>query len=99
MKTKRVRRMTEITMETTEYIFARKSAQTIRVWCESCGAIMEMVRPEEAARRADVSTRTIYRWVEAGNIHFQEAQALGSLICLRSLSRAQHDRTRGKVTE
>jgi len=44
-----------------------------------------MIRPEEAARIAGVNTRTIYRWVEEGKIHFSEALGASPLICPVSL--------------
>ena len=44
-----------------------------------------MLTPEEAARLACVSPRTVYRWVEAGRLHFSEMPDGGLFICLASL--------------
>ena len=44
-----------------------------------------MVTPDQAAQLCQVSTRTIYRWLEAGKIHFMETEKGFSLICLQSL--------------
>lgn len=94
MKTKRLKRSTEITMETTEYVLARKPAQAIHLWCAECAA--EMVRPEEAARLAGVSTRTIYRWVESERVHFAEDSVGGLLVCLSSLKSGARKGTEDK---
>ena len=85
VSTKRVRRTTEITMETAEYIFARKTAQPIVDWCARCGAQVSFLKPEEVAHEAGVTPRTIYRWVEEEKIHYREMQAGSLLICLNSL--------------
>jgi len=43
-----------------------------------------MVTPDEAAIISRVNTRTIYRWVEMGAVHFMEHS--GQLwVCLNSL--------------
>ena len=45
-----------------------------------------MLTAEGAAGAAGVSTRTIYRWVESGKIHFTETAEGRVLICLDSLA-------------
>jgi excisionase family DNA binding protein len=45
-----------------------------------------MFTPEEAAAMMKVSQRTIYRWVEAGRIHFRETENGNLLVCLIPLS-------------
>ena len=45
-----------------------------------------MITPDEAAALCEVSTRTIYRWLESGGIHFSETASEGLLICLSSLA-------------
>jgi predicted site-specific integrase-resolvase len=45
-----------------------------------------MLTPEEAAALAQVSSRTIYRRVEAGELHFAETPEEPLLICLDSLT-------------
>jgi excisionase family DNA binding protein len=44
-----------------------------------------MITPEEAAAISNVGTRTIYRWLESGSIHFSETSPSGLLICLQTL--------------
>jgi hypothetical protein len=55
-------------------------------WCEGCAGPVEMFTPEEAAALARVTSRAIYRWVEANRVHFTEAPEGYILICLSSLS-------------
>jgi predicted site-specific integrase-resolvase len=44
-----------------------------------------MITPEEAALILQTSTRTIYSWVEADLIHFNEQPGGSLLICPDSL--------------
>jgi hypothetical protein len=44
-----------------------------------------MLTPEVAARLASVSPRTIYRWIEAGALHFTETPDGILLVCQASL--------------
>ena len=97
MRTKRVRRTTEITMETAEYIFARKTAQPEVEWCVQCGAQVSFLKPEEAAREAGVTARSIYRWVEEERIHFVETESSGILVCRASLSNLRSPKFPDKV--
>ena len=41
--------------------------------------------PEEAPALASVSTRTMYRWVESGRVHFLETPEGRLLVCRNSL--------------
>jgi hypothetical protein len=78
---------TTIKTETHEVlVVARRSNQLIRMWCEECGIEVDMLNPEEAAAIAQVSTRTIYRWIEAGQIHHVETQEC-LLVCPKQLLR------------
>ena len=62
---------------------ANRSAYTAR--CTGCGEEVEMVTPEHAAEIAGVTLRTIYRWIDAGNIHFVENRGQ-VLVCFPALS-------------
>lgn len=44
-----------------------------------------MLTPEQAALVARVSTRQVFRWLEAGRLHFVETASLSPLVCLASL--------------
>ncbi|HEY3027941.1 MAG TPA: helix-turn-helix domain-containing protein [Pyrinomonadaceae bacterium] len=54
--------------------------------CDRCTEPSGMITPDEAAALCEVSTRTVYRWLETGAIHFSEAVGEGLLICLSSLA-------------
>lgn len=54
--------------------------------CERCAKPSGMITPDEAAALCDVSTRTIYCWLETGAIHFSETAGGLLLICLSSLA-------------
>ncbi len=85
MNTKRSK-TTEITVETHEVVFTQGSSKAALAWCEKCRREVPMSTPEGAAHFAGVSPRTIYRWVEAGKIHFAESHAGSLLVCLDSIS-------------
>ena len=80
---KRRRRM-EITVETRQLVIRRRTNRA-PAWCAECSAAAHWVTPEEAAALAGVTTRSIYRWVEAGHLHFLEAAEPSPLLCLYSL--------------
>ena len=54
--------------------------------CDRCTEPSGMITPDEAAALCEVSTRTIYQWLELGAIHFSETDSEGLLICLSSLA-------------
>ena len=54
--------------------------------CARCSDPSGMITPDEAAALCEVNTRTIYRWLETGSIHFSEIVSEGLLICLNSLA-------------
>ena len=54
--------------------------------CDRCTEPSGMITPDEAAALCEVSTRTIYQWLELGAIHFSETASEGLLICLSSLA-------------
>ena len=61
--------------------------QTTPVLCDVCANQQAaMIGPQEAALVAGVSLRTIFRWVEAGHVHYLEQPDSGLLICPNSLS-------------
>jgi hypothetical protein len=83
------KRTTKITIETERLLVVRHRGQQAPRWCPDCRAQTLMLKPEEAATIAAVTPRTIYRWVEAGQVHFTEAPDGWLLICLNSLPRDQ----------
>jgi hypothetical protein len=93
VKKKRIVRTAEVTIETEETVALRSSQGkgSSLMWCPACRRQVEMVAPEQAAEIAGVSTRAIYRWIEAGPVHFTEARGY-LLICVASLPLPTHNR-------
>ena len=85
MKTKKRTKSTEITFERSEVFVVRRAKKTSCGWCSRCAAQVGMCTPDEAAALARVSTRTIYRWIEAGRVHFTETAEGLLLVCLSSI--------------
>ena len=81
------RRRTKTTIETYEMLAIRTSGAPAQVWCRECGELARMVAPEAAARLTGISTRLIYREIEAGRLHHEENKEGSLLICLTSLLR------------
>ena len=80
------RRKIEITFEREEVFVVRRPTRPAAAWCAGCAAEVEMLTPEEAAVVAAVNARTIYRWTEAGLLHFAETADGLLLVCPASLA-------------
>jgi len=80
-----IKRKTMTTIETHEVWVVRKPASLPLVHCAACAPEAVMLTPQEAALRADVSQRTVYRWVEDGLVHFTETADGGLFVCLAPL--------------
>lgn len=87
MKRKRTHRTTQIEVETRDVVVSGGGSAPIVVWCPTCGRQAPMQSPEMAARLVSVDLRTIYRWIEAGEIHCSEKSGNALLVCLVSLIR------------
>ncbi len=80
------KKTTTITTETHDvFIVRRRTEHSIRMWCTECEAEVDMLTPEESAAIAEVSTRTIYAWLESGQIHYTETTEGNVLVCPRRL--------------
>jgi hypothetical protein len=86
IKTKR----TEITIDIEEVVIRRTPVFTPG-WCERCGKGVQMLDANGASAGAGVTPRMIYRYLEAGAIHFTETPEGLTLICIDSLSRFVRD--------
>jgi hypothetical protein len=78
---------TRMTVETHRVVVVSQGRRA-PAWCEHCSLQVDMVRVDEAAAMASVSSRTIYLWVETGNVHFTETPEGFLLICSESLAGA-----------
>jgi hypothetical protein len=74
----------EITVETSLLII-RRGANRTPGWCIECSSRVRLITPEEAADLAGANTRTVYRWVETGQLHLIETIEQAPLVCLNSL--------------
>ena len=79
----RIKRRIEIVCSSERIISGRFNSPPT-VWCPVCAAFARMVAPEEAAAAVRVASRILYRWVEAGLVHFAEADRGELYICLDS---------------
>jgi len=48
-----------------------------------------MMTPNEAARIAGVSTRTIFRWIEEAKLHFIENSSGSLFVCVGSIGASE----------
>jgi len=79
-------RRTERTVEIHEFYAIRTASGSLPALCADCStgdAIM--LPPDHAALLSHVPTRTIYRLVEAGSIHYREMPNGSLIVCIRSL--------------
>ena len=72
---------TEITIETETLMIFRTGTDSLRTWCERCGAESLLLTPEAAARLGGVTTSIIYARVEAGTLHHTEVSDGAVFIC------------------
>ncbi len=75
------------TIETHEFwVVKRPAAERREIPCYACLDGSGMLTPEDAAARAGVSQRTVYRWIEDGRVHFAETDDGHLFVCLAPLS-------------
>lgn len=72
----------EITFEIEEKIFLREGSKILTAFCPGCGGSVLMASPQAISILANVSERTIFRLIEAGEVHFIEKD--GIFVCLSS---------------
>jgi len=80
------KRRTEKTVEIHEFYIIRSASGSLPALCADCStgdAIL--ISPEQAAVIARVPVRMIYRWVEAGVIHYKEDRNGSLIVCVKSL--------------
>ena len=78
---------TEISVEHHESVIVRRLRSPVHAWCNDCGAQVEMVAADEAARLAHVTPRTMYRWLELAKVHYFERGDGSVLVCAPSISK------------
>ena len=85
----KVKRTMKIELQTQRVLSLTKRVHSVEAWCSQCGESRKMIHPEEAAARAGVSLRAIYREVEAHQLHFIETSEGLVLICPDSVTQGQ----------
>jgi hypothetical protein len=78
-------RRAEITVEFNQVVVIKKPEGLVVMWCSVCEEQVNMVTTEAAAILSNIDTRTVYRRIEAGAIHFTETPEGLVLVCLNSL--------------
>jgi hypothetical protein len=58
-----------------------------QVWCPQCRQYAMLLRTRKAARVADVSCKTVYRYVEEGKVHVVKIAGSTIRICAGCLLR------------
>lgn len=77
-------RRTTTTVEMHEVLVMRSSRTRRRFLCPECSEPVALVDLGDAMRIAGISSRVIYRLIEAGRVHFAETTET-SLICPATL--------------
>lgn len=88
MQTKRT---TRIEIQTERVLVIEKRNSTTQSWCEGCGRQVKLVTLEMIAIVTGLSVRSVFRMLEAGEIHFLETPNGSLFICLDSLLRGDRD--------
>jgi hypothetical protein len=81
------RRWTKTTLEQHELIIVRTSRTPARRFCADCSDTTALVTLNEAVRISGITSREVYRLMEAGRIHFNEGPDGIALICPVTLLR------------
>ena len=73
------------TIEINQLLILKQTDSLVEMWCERCGTQAHWVTPQTAAVLTNQDTRSIYRRVESGSLHFAESAEGSAQICLGSL--------------
>ena len=83
-----MKRTVRITVTRVHSVSSASAAGRERRWCPRCADFVAMLTPEQAAALAGVTTRHVFRWLEADRLHFVETASPTPLVCLASLTEA-----------
>jgi hypothetical protein len=81
----KIRKRTEVTLETETLVMFPRGADALCAWCERCGIERPLLTPAAAARLSGVTASVIYDRVSAGSVHFIELPGGRPLICASSV--------------
>jgi len=74
-----------VEIEISQTVTVKRIDSLVQAWCDRCGVEGQWVTPEHAAIISNIDTRSIYRRVESGTVHFMESPDGPALVCLNSL--------------
>ena|SRR5438128_1421132 len=80
-----MKKITEITVETTQVTIIRRRGAPLCAWCTDCAETTPMITAEHAAELTGLSVRATYREVERGRFHFVESLEGWIRLCLNSV--------------
>jgi tRNA A22 N-methylase len=87
----RLRRQVVITAEKTEtYTFRQESPQSFQTYCEKCDQSIRCLTMDQTVKVTGLGARTIFRLVEAGEIHSYENDEGHLLLCPNSVALFVH---------
>ncbi len=52
-----------------------------QVWCPRCNQYVQLLKISKAAKIADVSCKTIYRYIDEGRVYVVKIAGLTSRVC------------------
>ena len=78
-------RRAEIIVEVNRVVVIKQPEGLVVQWCPMCEGRVHMITPAAAAVLSNVDTRTIYRRIDAGALHFAETPDALAFVCLNSL--------------
>jgi hypothetical protein len=84
-KPKTIQRSIEITVEREFLAMVNQPGAAFIALCAVCGKDVLLLSPDAAALTAGTSPREVYRWLEAGQLHFQELPNGKVYLCSESL--------------
>ena len=83
----RLRKQVVITAEKTEtYTFRQEPPQSSPAYCEKCDQQVACLTVDQAVRVTGFGARTVFRLVEAGDIHAYETEEGHLLLCPNSVA-------------
>ena len=87
-------------IEIHERLIVRTASGSLPALCEACSAGDSiLLSPDQASTLTGIPARSIYRWVEAGAIHYREAPNGKIIVCIKTLLvRSDSERDGGPTT-
>ena len=62
-----------------------------QVWCPHCNQYVQLLKISKAAKIADVSCKTIYRYIDEGRVYVVKVAGLTTRVCSRCLLKSNDE--------